>query len=129
MKPIIAVIMLAGVAWLYPLLAEGTGRPCGALATRAARLHAANDSDFNNPIAMALVSVLGDSFVSQMVNRRYPSTPPQLVCVGYYWYLTVDPSSADRVWRELQSGMPPSPQTWAADLLQLPAKGRPTDRP
>ena len=121
--------MLAGVVWLYPILAEGSGRPCGALATRAAKLHAANDSDFNSPITVALVSVLGDSFVSQMVSRRYPSTPPELVCVGYYWYLTVDPSSVDRVWSELQSGVPPSPQTRATDLLHVPAQGRATARP
>jgi hypothetical protein len=105
-KIIIAIAALAGVAWLYPLLSEGTGLPCGALATRAVTLHAAQDPSFNNALTMGVARTLGDFGVSQMVRRRYPSAPPELICVGYFWYLIVDPSSFELVWSDLGNGRP-----------------------
>ena len=102
----IVIIALAGIAWLYPLLAEGTGLPCGALANRSAALHAAHNPSFNNVITMGVVRTVGDFTVSQMVSHSFPSLPPEVVCVAYYWYLTVDPDSVEFVWSDLQSSRP-----------------------
>jgi len=105
-KIIVTIAAIAGVAWLYPLLSEGSGLPCDALATRAVTLHAAHDPGFNNAFSMGVARTMGDFGVSQMVRRRYPSAPPELICVGYFWYLIVDPASFELVWSDLESGRP-----------------------
>lgn len=100
----IVIIALAVIAWLYPLLAEGTGLPCGALASRSVTLHATHDPSSNNAITMGVVRTIGDSVAFQLMSRRFPSVPPEVVCVAYYWYITFDPGSVESLWNDLQSG-------------------------
>jgi hypothetical protein len=89
MKSAIAALVIVATIWCYPLAAEGTLDPCGALASQALRIEARPDP--NESDTVTLIKSLGDFVASETVQRRYPLVPSGIVCTGYYWRLVADP--------------------------------------
>nr|WP_294504054.1 hypothetical protein [uncultured Rhodopila sp.] len=97
MKTLLAVVVIVIAIWFVPLMIEGAGGPCGALATQAVRIESQHDKGPGAPFALGLAKLLGDSVVSAVVQQRYPSIPPGAVCTAYYWRLLVDPNFINEV--------------------------------
>jgi hypothetical protein len=91
MKSAFAALLIAATIWCYPLAAEDTVSACDALASQALQIEANPTRDPNESENVTLIKSLGDYFVSETVQRRYPSLPPGIVCTGYYWRLLADP--------------------------------------
>jgi len=89
MKSILAALAIVATIWCYPLAAEDTIDPCGALAAQA--MHIESGTDQGGSGNVTLIRSFGDIIVSDNARRRHPSIPSGLVCIGYYWRLVADP--------------------------------------
>jgi hypothetical protein len=97
MKFALAAIVIVATIWCYPLAAEDTGDPCGALAAQALRLETKVSVDTDVSAPVVLIQSIGDFVLSETVQQRYPSMPPGIVCTGYYWRLIADPSAVGTI--------------------------------
>ena len=89
MKLALAALAIIATIWCYPLAAQDTIDPCGALASQAMQIESEPDQAGSGNVT--LIRSFGDFVVSDYVTRRHPSIPSGLVCIGYYWRLVADP--------------------------------------
>ena len=89
MKSVLTALTIIATIWCYPLAAEDTIDPCGALASQA--MHIESGPDQGGSGHVTLIRSFGDFVVSENARQRHPSIPSGLVCIGYYWRLVADP--------------------------------------
>ena len=84
MRLLVAIIVIVAAFYFGPQILESASDPCGALANRA--LAADGAGAFGR-----LGSLIGGAAVRATVEKRYPNTPPGVVCAGDYWLYLVNP--------------------------------------
>ena len=91
-KLVITVLLLAVLAYGFPLVNESSSTPCNALERRfvaqATRDGATGDPDIaalGGAFLGSLQTVSNGSFAVEYVRREHPNVPSGVACVAEYW--------------------------------------------
>jgi hypothetical protein len=90
---LLLIVVVAGVAFGYPLVAEDTTSPCDALERVTVRVVSAHDKDDHTGslvLGNLLQGLSRGQFASVAAKDRYPQFPPALACTVLYWQAVVD---------------------------------------
>ena len=89
---ILLIVVVAGVAFGYPLVGEGTTSSCDAVEKITVRVVAVHDKD--QPSGLVLGTLLQGlsrgQFAAVAAKERYPSLPPAVACTVLYWRAVLD---------------------------------------
>lgn len=103
MKSALIALFIGAAIWCYPLMMEGQFQPCGALSMRALRIAARGDPKLADSFTAGMVSFLGDTVLAARVRAARPASPPELLCLEYYWLSMVDETQLTRFGFNLHS--------------------------
>lgn len=90
---LLLIVVVAAVAFGYPLVAEETTSPCDALERVTVRVVSAHDKDDHGGslvLGTLLQGLSRGQFAAVAANDHYPQLPPTVACTALYWQAVVD---------------------------------------
>lgn len=89
---LLILCVLGGLLIGYPLLNEGTTKPCSALEKRwyTVSIYDADTSLVESAVVRSLLEAGDGLFAKEYVRKQWPEIPPFLACNYYYWQSLFD---------------------------------------